>query len=197
MLERVFNFFFRYEQGLKKSAVRIHHENFEKADHFIEYKTGWPNTCDGIILDHEQFVPYVDIFISTNYNLMKDVDNCGYYPFAFISEREGDLRVLVFRDAKEQYDFCVRLMDKDLHYDLYMADSLSKGLFKSFRMKGNPIGFVFDVKTKERYRSYKPEDLFLVDMFCVAKVSDLKDGRVNEPEYIKEYKERINEVKVK
>ena len=197
MLERVFNFFFRYEQGLKKSAVRIHHENFEKADHFREYKDGWPNVGDGVLLDHNQFVPYVNVFISTNYNLMKDVDNGGYYPFALISERDGDLRVLVFRDAKEQFDFCEKLMDPDLHYDLYMGESLSKGLFKSFRSKDNRMGFLFDAKTKERYRSYKAEDLFLVDMFCVAKVSDLKDGRVNEPEYIKEYKERINEVKVK
>lgn len=197
MLERVFNFFFRYEQGLKKSAVQIHHENFEKADHFREYKDGWPNVGDGVLLDHNQFTPYVNVFISTNYNLMKDVDNGGYYPFALLSERDGDLRVLVFRDAKEQYDFCVKLMDKDLHYDLYMGESLSRGLFKSFRSKDNRMGFLFDTKTKERYRSYKAEDLFLVDMFCVAKVSDLKDGNINEPEFIKEYKERINEVKVK
>lgn len=197
MLERVFNFFFRYEQGLKKSAVRIHHDNFEKADHFREYKDGWPNVGDGVLLDHNQFVPYVNVFISTNYNLMKDVDNGGYYPFALISERDGDLRVLVFRDAKEQFDFCEKLMDPDLHYDLYMGESLSKGLFKSFRSKDNRMGFLFDEKTKERYRSYKAEELFLVDMFCIAKVSDLKDGRVNEPKYIKEYKERINEVKVK
>lgn len=195
MIKRLFNFFFRYEQSLKKSAVQIHHENFEKADHFIEYKYGWPNTCDGIILDHNQFIPYVDVFVSTNYNLMKDVDNGGYYPFAFISEREGDLRMLIFRDAKEQYDFCKKLMDPDLHYDQYMGESLSKGLFKSFRIKNNLIGFVFDTKIKERYRSYKAEELFLVDMFCIAKLSDLQKGRVHEPEYIKEYKERINEVK--
>lgn len=67
MLNKLFNFFFRYEQGLKKSAVRIHHENFEKETEFIPIKARWADILNGVMLNHNQQSPYLNIFVSTDY----------------------------------------------------------------------------------------------------------------------------------
>lgn len=220
MLNKLFNFFFRYEQGLKKSAVRIHHKNFEKETEFIPMKARWADILNGVMLNHNQQSPYLNIFVSTDYNCFKgySLKIGGYYPFAIISERPNDLRMLIFRDATELHKFCDAMMDPELCFDTYMGESISKGLFKVFRFKRDSEYLVCEdlhviINTQNNkfiecmfgeipFVAYKPtaDELFLIDYFTLSGMKEenyFNYERRHMPDYIEDYKERINEVKVK
>lgn len=222
MFKRIFNFFFRYEQGLKKSAVRIHHENFIKETEFTNVLVRWADIYNGIMLKHNQKIPhpYLNIFVSTDYNCFRPytLKLRGYYPFAIISERPNDLRVLIFKDAAELQKFCIAMIDPGLCYDVYMGESISKGLFKVFRFKLDDGYFVCKelhtmlyIEGNDFLRcmfgeisfvANKPygDELFLVDYFSLSMMREenyWNYERRHIPDYIEDYKNRINEVKVK
>lgn len=222
MFKRLFNFFFRYEQGLKKSAVRIHYENFRKETEFTNVLVKWADIYNGVMLKHNQKIPhpYLNIFVSTDYNCFNTytLKHGGYYPFAIISERPNDLRVLIFSDAIELHKFCDAMMDPELCYDVYMGESISKGLFKVFRFKLDDTHFVCKELHTSLYiegndfircmfgeipfTAYKPtaDELFLVDYFSLSGMKEENYWNYEQrhmPDYIEAYKNRINEVKVK
>ena len=183
-------------------------------------KAGWADILNGAMLNHNQQSPYLNIFVSTDYNCFKgySLKIGGYYPFAIISERPNDLRVLIFSDAIELHKFCDAMMDPELCYDVYMGESISKGLFKVFRFKLDDTHFVCaDLHTtiyvegndflrcmfgEIPFVAYKPtaDELFLVDYFTLSGMKEENYWNYEKrhmPDYIEDYKNRINEVKVK
>ena len=109
-------------------------------------------------------------------------------------------------------------MDPELCYDVYMGESISKGLFKVFRFKLDDTHFVCKELHTSLYiegndflrcmfgeipfTAYKPtaDELFLVDYFSLSGMKEENYWNYEQrhmPDYIEAYKNRINEVKVK
>ena len=161
MIKGILSFFNNWE--IKEDGLKKHANNFEKTETFIAVFSKWADICNGVMLKHNIKGPKVNIFVGTKYNLMEDTKNGGYYPFILISEKEMDLRILIFKDIKEQYLFCLDTLREQLNFDKYMANSIKEGRLKMFRFKldGNYYTGYPNVKTK----IYHPENTFLDSLF--------------------------------
>lgn len=167
MIKGILSFFEGWEGSeydVKESGIRTHIKNFAKTESFTPLLAKWADIYNGVMLSHNIIVPYVNIFVATRYNLMKDTKNGGYYPFILISEKPKDLRILIFQSVKEQQLFCLDMLRTDLNFDKYMANSMREGRMKMFRFKLDEDHFTGYPNVEARLSTY-PENPFLDCMF--------------------------------
>ena len=167
MIKGILSFFNGWEGSeydVKESGIKSHLENFSKTESFSPVYSRWADIHNGVMLEHNIVVPYINIFVGTKYNLMQDTKNGGYYPFALISEKSKDLRMLIFQSIKEQQLFCLDMLRTDLNFDKYMANSIKEGCMKMFRFKFDTDHYTGHPNVKARLSTY-PENDFLDCLF--------------------------------
>ena len=152
------------EYDVKDIGLNTHFENFAKTESFTPVLAKWAHIDNGVMLDHNIVVPYINIFVGTTYNLMQDTENGGYYPFVLISEKPKDLRILIFQSITGQKLFCLDMLRKDLNFDKYMANSIKDGHLKMFRFKLDEDHYTGHPNIKARLSTY-PENPFLECLF--------------------------------
>jgi len=82
MIKGILSFFEGWEGSeydVKESGIRTHIKNFAKTESFTPVLAKWADIYNGVMLSHNIIVPYVNIFVATRYNLMKDTKNGGDY----------------------------------------------------------------------------------------------------------------------
>ena len=118
MIKGILSFFNGWEGSeyeVKESGIKSHLENFAKTESFTPVLSRWADIYNGVMLEHNIKAPKLNMFVATNYNLMQDINNGGYYPFILISEKPKDLRILIFQSIKEQKLFCMDMLRNDLN----------------------------------------------------------------------------------
>lgn len=218
MIKGILSFFNGWEGSeyeVKESGIKSHLENFAKTESFSPVYIRWADIYNGVMLDHNIHSPKLNIFVGTQYNLMQDTKNGGYYPFILISEKPKDLRILIFQSVKEQRLFCVDMLRTDLNFDKYMANSITEGRMKMFRFKlddtsysGHPNvethlstypenDFLDCLFGKIPFTAYKPKgtELHIHNHFLLTTISEenyYNYDILQKPEWILEYERKLN-----
>ena len=132
----------KYTELAKAQALTKSLEIFKECTYFEPTRKDYSDVGSGGILYKLRHSPGVNVFIPEHMDTM-----IGYhpatqyripYPFVIMSERNRDLRILIFANAVLLHNFLKDIRNNRTNFDLTVATYRSEGVMKSIRLVQRP-----------------------------------------------------------